>query len=481
MKQAAHASITRLLSITDDATLLQNLVEKAAVPTFVVKSGGDVVYANKAFCDLLGYTPEEASELGIRSIVHPDFVERAREQSLMLESGTADGYKAERKYVRKDGRAVWVLASAALLRKGKNGEPSYLTVQAIDIDQQKRAEAALASSESRWNYALEAAGQGVWDADLKAGTLFYSRMWRIMRGFGPEEEVEAGLDSWLKRLHPDDRDRIHELVLRQDRGEIPRNAFEYRERHRNGHYIWILSRGAAVEWDAAGQPTRFVGTDTDITALKQVEAALFAEKERLSVTLKSIGDGVISTDADGIITFINPVASQMTGWSSAEALGKRVEDVFVVVDDATGAAVADPVQEALRSRQLQYLKEDAVLISRGGQQCAIRDSAAPVRAADGRIIGAVLVFQDITPCTTRSPGCRTAARSNGRSSRPSIRRAASTASTPCVSLISTDSSWSTIRRVMQRATPCFGRSRLPSAAVAATRISRRASVATSSR
>ncbi len=106
-----------------------------------------------------------------------------------------------------------------------------------DIERQKRAEDALAASERRWNHALESAGQGVWDHDLRrGGDVFYSRMWRIMRGFAPDEEVDGALDAWLERVHPDDRERLRETVAKQNAGEIPRNAFEYRERHRDGHY-----------------------------------------------------------------------------------------------------------------------------------------------------------------------------------------------------------------------------------------------------
>ena len=376
--------------------LLRNVMESAAVGMVLLDIDSRLTYANRAFGEMLGHDPADCVGRPIFDFVHPQDAASAAEAMAPLMAGKIETYRTERRYRRKDGSVLWVLSTPSLVRDETTGKPICITVQITDIDRQKRAEEALAASESRWNFALEGAGQGVWDHDHRNRHVFYSRMWRLMRGYGADDEVDASLESWIKRIHPDDRERILSTVLRQDSGEIPFNAFEYRERHKDGHYVWILSRGRPVEWFPDGQPSRIVGTDTDITSLKAVEAALAEEKERLRVTLQSIGDGVISTDGNGRVAFLNPIAEQMTGWSSVEAVGRRVEEVFVVVSEATGEPVADPVGEALQRQQLYYLNEDAVLVGRSGERRAIRDSAAPVRTLDGSVIGAVLVFQDIT-------------------------------------------------------------------------------------
>ena len=254
--------------------LLQNVVENAAVPTFLVETGGQLLYANNAFCSLLRYTPDEIVGLGIAQIVHPDDAEKTREQAAALAAGEIKIYSAERRYLSKNGNVIWMLASAAPLLDESTGKVLYITVQAVDIDRQKHTEMALADSESRWNFALESAGQGVWDFDLRNGRAFYSRTWRVMRGIDPTEEIDPSVDLWLSRVHPDDRERLRMIVRQQDAGEISVNSFEYRERHRDGRYIWILSRGRPVEWFPDGRPARFTGTDTDITSLKNAEENL---------------------------------------------------------------------------------------------------------------------------------------------------------------------------------------------------------------
>ena len=258
--------------------VLQAVLDNAAVATFLISPDSRLLYANRAFYDLLGYAPDEPVSVAIEDIVHPEDAASAREQVGDLASGKIDSYRGERRYMKKNGDPIWVLVSASVLRDEKSGRTVYLIVQAISIQGQKQAEAALAESESRWNFALEGAGQGVWDVDLVTRKMFYSRMWRMMRGIEPEEDVDSRVEVWLARVHPDDRDRIRDIVRRQDSGEIPFNAFEYRERHRDGHWIWILSRGKPMAWNADGTPARLIGTDTDITSLKTVEAALAEEK-----------------------------------------------------------------------------------------------------------------------------------------------------------------------------------------------------------
>jgi PAS domain S-box-containing protein len=118
--------------------------------------------------------------------------------------------------------------------------------------------------------------------------------------------------------------------------------------------------------------------------------------ERLQVTLSSIGDAVIATDAQGHVTFINTVAQNLTGWSQSEAVGKPLADVFQIVNEATRAAVENPVTKVMRLGAIIGLANHTVLIARNGQEIPIDDSGAPIRDEVGNIIGVILVFRDIT-------------------------------------------------------------------------------------
>src|SRR5262249_40076828 len=120
------------------------------------------------------------------------------------------------------------------------------------------------------------------------------------------------------------------------------------------------------------------------------------QRERLRVTLASIGDAVLSTDAAGRITYLNPVAEQLLGWTTGEAAGRAVADVFRIVHEQTRQPVANPALRALAEGVVVGLANGTVLIARDGSERPIDDSAAPIRDAGDHIIGSVLVFRDIS-------------------------------------------------------------------------------------
>jgi two-component system sensor histidine kinase/response regulator len=132
------------------------------------------------------------------------------------------------------------------------------------------------------------------------------------------------------------------------------------------------------------------------TKLQQVNDSLQASEEKLSVTLYSIGDAVIATDTKERVTLVNTAAEQLTGWSQAQALGRGVHEVFRVVNRETRKPTRIPVSDALKHGKVQGLANHTVLIARNGNECDIADSCAPIRNRDSRVIGAVLVFRDVT-------------------------------------------------------------------------------------
>lgn len=260
---------------------------------------------------------------------------------------------------------------------------------------QKQEVEALRKEAARLRMALDSAGQGVWDHDLRTGAASFSDTWKRMRGYLPDEDVDAIGGAWADRLHPDDRERILKATALQDIGQLQFNAFEYRERHRNGHWIWILSRGRPVEWNADGSVARILGTDTDISALKASEAALAKEKERLLVTLRSMGDGLVSADPDGAIVNFNAAAAEITGWSPEEVIGKNIT---LALDLRSPLNV--PLTELLigKTRLLQQGGghiDDAVLVRRDGTERRANCSVSPVMTENGQE-GLVIVFRDTT-------------------------------------------------------------------------------------
>ncbi|MEG4959934.1 MULTISPECIES: EAL domain-containing protein [unclassified Microcoleus] len=134
----------------------------------------------------------------------------------------------------------------------------------------------------------------------------------------------------------------------------------------------------------------------EIEEHQRLENALFAEKELAQVTLQSIGDAVITTDAQGNIRYFNPVAERLTGWTSEETEGMPLSEVFIIVNEVTRKPAENPITKALSKGKIVGLANHTILIARDGTEYGIEDSAAPIRDRQGQIIGAVIVFHDVT-------------------------------------------------------------------------------------
>ncbi len=171
--------------------------------------------------------------------------------------------------------------------------------------------------------------------------------------------------------------------------------FEYHFKTLKGADRWVLHDSFLARDPDTGE--QFVDSIVkDITERIHVERELAAERERLAVTLHSIGDAVISTDVDSRVLLMNAVAETLTGWTQAEACGHLLDDVFKIVNEQTGKPAVNPLQQVLATGTVVGLANHTVLIARNGRSRNIADSAAPIRQAGGTIIGVVLVFRDVT-------------------------------------------------------------------------------------
>ena len=172
--------------------------------------------------------------------------------------------------------------------------------------------------------------------------------------------------------------------------------FETCLQHKDGSHIWI-SENSHYKYDDSGDAVGIEGTIRDITALKQAKEALHQEKERAQVTLGSIGDGVITTDLNGDIEYMNPVAEQSTGWKLQDARGKRMLKVLKLVEEKSLDPPPDPAKLCLEQGKSAMLAGHLLLIHRyRNQRLSVEVNASPIRDSNADITGVVLVFHDVT-------------------------------------------------------------------------------------
>lgn len=152
----------------------------------------------------------------------------------------------------------------------------------------------------------------------------------------------------------------------------------------------------SVSENRVGDDLQFTGMVRDISERKQVEGQLYRERDLAQVTLASIGDGVITTDEAGLIQYLNPVAERLTGWPAAQAHGQSIGMVYRLRDEKTGLTLPVPVRNVLHTGQVASRLEHALLVQRDGSTVPVLDTAAPIRSREGFLMGAVLVFHDVT-------------------------------------------------------------------------------------
>ena len=263
-----------------------------------------------------------------------------------------------------------------------------------DITERRHVEQALSESERLLRKSQEIARLGSYRFEPRTGQWVSSPL--LDEIFGIDDLYTRDVDGWLEIVHPEQRAEMREYLWQEVLGAGRPFAREYRiVRVSDGAVRWVFGRGE-LELDGSGAVTAMIGTIQDTTERREAEERLFEAKERAQVTLHSIGDGVIATDASACVDFMNPVAESLTGWTTAEARGRPLCGVLQLLDEHNREPISDPVSRCFREGPIQALARHGVLIGRGGAEHAVDASAAPIRGRNGSVLGAVLVIRDVS-------------------------------------------------------------------------------------
>ena len=252
--------------------------------------------------------------------------------------------------------------------------------------------------EQRLQLAMATAHMAIWDSSIvdgsvMAGTVDWSAEGAALLGL-ERRPLQQGFADFIACVHPDDRDTlVSDMQRRVDAcGDY---EFEYRVVLPDGATRWLSAKAQTV-CDVGGKPIRTLGIIWDISDRKHDELQVFQQKELAEVTLSSIGDGVITTDAAGNTQFLNRIAEQLTGWSNELARGADVGQILHLIDEANGELLENVVHKCLRTRQAVGLSRRSQLVTRDGRHLAVEDSAAPIWSKQGEVLGAVAVFHDVS-------------------------------------------------------------------------------------
>ncbi|MBI4788994.1 MAG: PAS domain S-box protein [Chloroflexi bacterium] len=267
--------------------------------------------------------------------------------------------------------------------------------------ERKRTEDALRLSEEQHSIILQGVADGITAQDSSGRIIYANQAAARILGFdSPEELLDTPVQRVMERFEMLDEDG-QPLALDRLPGGI---ALQTKQPHGalmrirdlvTGQERWSLVNATPV-LNNAGAVQYAINIFHDVTDLRRADQAIRQQRELLKVTLTSIGDAVISTDRDGNITFMNPIAEELTGWKLAAAEGQPLTQVFDIVNEETDVRVASPVERVLSEQRVIGLANHTVLVARDGRRIPVDDSGAPIRDEHGNVIGVVLVFRDIT-------------------------------------------------------------------------------------
>ncbi|MRR05435.1 MAG: PAS domain S-box protein [Deltaproteobacteria bacterium] len=351
---------------------------------------GAVSFVNTVAENLTGWRHEEAIGRYLQEIfccIDQEGGYSCEELVTAVIQGAASRALPEQTFlISRDGKKVPIEAKATPIRDEKD-IISGLVLVFTDISRRVHAEEALRRSEKLLRSIFDAIPDlfSIIDKDHR----IVLSNWHGGYDYVPES---------LRRSHP----HCYQAYYGSDRMCEPCHTVEVFQTgqpvvtEKSDPRIGYVEIRAFPIFDDAGNISLVAEHVHDITARKVAQEALAGETERLSVTLRSIGDGVITTDTAGNVVLVNKVAETLTGWSQAEAAGKPLDEVFTIIDEKTQLPAENPVGLVLSSGCIHELANHTVLVSRNGHERIIADSAAPIRDRENRIVGAVLVFRDIT-------------------------------------------------------------------------------------
>ena len=360
-----------------------------ASPVGITLSGfynGKFEAVNESFCNIVEYSPGDL--VGKSSIELGLWVD-ASERSEAVKKAEVDGavQNHEIRFYTKNGEIRTCQLFSEIIEI--NNEKFVLS-NIVDISEQKKVYQALQYSEEKFSKAFHASPEA-----MSINNLFTGKYEEVnesfckMTGYNRDEVIGKStieLGIWanpslrkgiVKQLAEGNRVYQLEADFVKKNGEIGTGIY-------------------SAEIIHIGDKPSILSAVMDISRRKEAEEALITEKERLRVTLQSIGDAVISTDTSGNIIMMNQVAEEMTAWKQAEASQAQVHEVFNIIEEKTGDVIENPVEKVLRSGSIVELTNHSVLVSRDGSRKIVTYNAAPIKDEDNNVFGVILVFRDVT-------------------------------------------------------------------------------------
>ncbi|MDJ0658878.1 MAG: EAL domain-containing protein [Crocosphaera sp.] len=403
--QEESAVLEELISLLEPPSILENsdkfiqfqeFCQTIPVPILLIHpASANINYANPKALSILGFSLDTLLGLSLLDLCD----ESSQQQLLRNQLNTQNLIgNYELRLNKKDNNYLYTSVFFQPLQWDEN----LLMVSWCDITIRHQIEQELKEKKAFLQLVLDNIPQLIFWKDTNSVFLGCNRLWAKASGIIEPEQVIGKTDYDIYH-HPNNKhldppknhlSYYREQDLRVINTGNPELNFVEKKRNPEGQEVWYSTNKIPIK-DGDGNIVGVLGTIENITERKLVERELFEEKELAKVTLNSLGEAVITTNAQGMIQEFNPIAQQLTGWTAQEATNQPISRIFNLIDKA-GISLINPIYTLLRSHQNQRERLSGILQSKNGEQYEIDIVISPIRSETHQILGAVLIFRDIT-------------------------------------------------------------------------------------
>ncbi|MDD3877668.1 MAG: PAS domain S-box protein [Bacteroidales bacterium] len=378
------------MAIVESEERFRTLTENSTSAIFIFNRS-KIFYVNKAAVSITGYEKEVLLKMSIFELFGQKEKNTLKE---IFDKKTNYYSSSQREYFEllpENNKSQWI--DISFVHSYYKAEPVIIGT-AFDVTFQKTHEDEILESKRVYSTLLDNLPGMAYRCkyDKHWTMLFISDGCLKLTGYSPSEMLNNESLTFNDVIHPEDREKVWNIISESFKTSLS-FKLEFRIISKLNEVKWVWEQGRIVK----SENIEFIeGYIVDITESIVSKEALSKERQQLQIMLRSIGDGVISTDTNGNIIMLNAVAENLTGWTQQEAIGRPLEDVFYIVNEYTGERCFNPAEKVIKTGQIIGLANHTKLISKTKHAYIISDSAAPILNEDGKISGVVIVFRDST-------------------------------------------------------------------------------------
>ncbi|MDC1067790.1 PAS domain-containing protein [Candidatus Kapabacteria bacterium] len=369
-KVDSDGNAIELLTVSEDITKLKktqleliasqkffdNIMSESPFVIAVFESNNNILFASNAIKEITGYNLKElnSKENGFVEIIHKDYLNLYFNNIEELKNGT-ERQKFELVIIDNNNEERWIELDVTTFQV-LDGNIAQLLVIFQDLTDLKIEQKKFEESEKRWQYALEGAGDGIWNWNLKTNEVYFSKQWKQMLGYD-ESEIDNLISEWVERIHPEEKEDFNNSINYHIEGKSSSYVSEHRILTKSGEYIWVLDRGKVIEFDSDGKPCRMIGTHTNINDWINAQKRIEEAEERWKFAIDGSGDGIWDWNIETGDVFYSEVWKKMLGFNNDEIPNDFIEwERLVHPNDKENATtlLSKYLASEIPSYQLEY-------------------------------------------------------------------------------------------------------------------------------